>query len=91
MAYLQMKDGGKAALEFQRIFDDRGIAAFSHLHPFPRLNLARAYVLQGETAKAQTAYQDFLAARKEADPDVSVLQQAKAEYRKLPWSCWLSA
>jgi eukaryotic-like serine/threonine-protein kinase len=83
MAYLQMKEGGKAAMEFQKIIDHRGIAVFSHLHPLSRLNLARAYVLQGETAKARTAYQDFLAAWKDADPDVPVLQQAKAEYAKL--------
>ena len=47
------------------------------------LGLARAYALQGETAKARTAYQDFLANWKDADPDVPVLKEAKAEYAKL--------
>jgi len=48
-----------------------------------RLGLGRAYVLQGETAKARTAYQDFLAFWKDADPDVPILKQAKEEYEKL--------
>ena len=48
-----------------------------------RLGLARAYALQGDTAKARGAYQDFLALWKDADPDVPILKQAKAEYAKL--------
>jgi eukaryotic-like serine/threonine-protein kinase len=48
-----------------------------------RLGLARAYALQGDTAKARTAYQDFLTTWKDADLDIPVLQQAKAEYAKL--------
>jgi eukaryotic-like serine/threonine-protein kinase len=47
------------------------------------LGLARACVLQGDTAKARTAYQDFLTLWKDADPDIPILQQAKAEYAKL--------
>jgi predicted Zn-dependent protease len=47
------------------------------------LGLARAYGLQGDTAKAKAAYQDFLALWKDADPDIPVLKQAKAEYAKL--------
>jgi eukaryotic-like serine/threonine-protein kinase len=47
------------------------------------LGLARAYVLQGNTTKAKAAYQDFLTLWKDADPDIPVLQQAKAEYAKL--------
>jgi hypothetical protein len=45
--------------------------------------LARAYVLQGDTAKARAAYQDFLTLWKDADPDIPILKQAKAEYAKL--------
>ena len=82
-AYLQMKDGGKAAGEFQKILDHRGINVMSELIPLAQLNLARAYVLQGDTAKARTAYQDFLAMWKDADPDVPVLIAAKAEYGRL--------
>jgi serine/threonine protein kinase/Tfp pilus assembly protein PilF len=83
LAYLQMKDGVKAAGEFQKILDHRGINAVSELIPLAQLNLARAYVLQGDTAKARTAYQDFLAMWKDADPEVPVLIAAKAEYDKL--------
>ena len=82
-AYLQMKDGAKAAGEFQKILDHRGIDAMSELIPLAQLNLARAYVLQGDTPKARTAYQDFLAMWKDADPDIPILRQAKAEYAKL--------
>ncbi|HET8921787.1 MAG TPA: protein kinase [Candidatus Acidoferrum sp.] len=82
-AYLQMKDGAKAAGEFQKILDHRGIDAMSELIPLAQLNLARAYALQGDTAKARTTYQDFLAMWKDADLDVPVLIGAKAEYDKL--------
>jgi cytochrome c-type biogenesis protein CcmH/NrfG len=53
------------------------IGALAHL------GLARAYLLQGDTAKAKAAYQDFLTLWKDADPDVPILKQAKAEYAKL--------
>jgi eukaryotic-like serine/threonine-protein kinase len=48
-----------------------------------RLGLARAYAMQGDTAKARTAYQDFLTLWKDADPDIPILKEAKAEYAKL--------
>jgi cytochrome c-type biogenesis protein CcmH/NrfG len=48
-----------------------------------RLGLARAYFLQGDTAKARAAYDDFLALWKDADPDIPILREAKAEYAKL--------
>jgi len=48
-----------------------------------RLGLARAYALQGDAAKARTAYQDFLILWKDADPDIPILKEAKAEYAKL--------
>ena len=48
-----------------------------------RLGLARAYALQGDTAKAHAAYQDFLSLWKNADPDIPVLKEARAEYAKL--------
>lgn len=51
--------------------------------PFARLGLGRAYALQGGTAKTKTAYQDLLALWKDADPDVPVVKEAKAEYAKL--------
>ena len=47
------------------------------------MGLGRAYAMSGDTQKARTAYQDFLTLWKDADPDVPILQQAKAEYAKL--------
>jgi tetratricopeptide (TPR) repeat protein/predicted Ser/Thr protein kinase len=81
--YLKMNDGAKAAAEFQRILDHRGVASWSIEYPLARLNLGRAYVLQGDTGKARTAYQDFFGYWKEADADVPVLKAARAEYEKL--------
>ena len=83
LAYLKLHDGATAAAEFQRILDHQGVEATDPLYALARLNLARAYVLQGDNAKARTAYQDFLAKWKDADPDVPVLKEAKSEYAKL--------
>jgi len=83
MTYLKMRDGQKAAAEFQRILDHRGAAGFALEYPLARLNLARAYVVEGDNAKARTAYQDFFAAWKDADEDIPVLKAAKAEYEKV--------
>jgi serine/threonine protein kinase len=82
-AYLLAKQGAPAAAEFQKILDHWGIVADSPLHALARLGLARAYALAGDSAKARTAYQDFLALWKNADPDIPILKQAKAEYAKL--------
>ena len=83
LAYMGKHDGAKAAVEFQRILDHKGASGFDVEYPLARLNLARAYVLQGDTAKAKTTYQDFFAAWKDADPDIPALVQARAEYEKL--------
>jgi hypothetical protein len=84
LAYLQLRDGAKGTAEFQKILDHRGINPFGAIAPVAQLQLARGYVLQGDTSKARTAYQDFFALWKDADPDVPVLLQAKSEYAKLP-------
>ena len=60
-----------------------GVEAVSPLYALAHLGLGRAYTLQGDSAKAKTAYQDFLAAMKDADSDIPILKQAKAEYAKL--------
>jgi serine/threonine protein kinase/Flp pilus assembly protein TadD len=83
LVYLRMKDGEKAAAEFQKILDRRGIAPTSELIPLSQLNIGRAYALRGDVGKARTAYQDFLALWKDADADVPILKEAKAEYAKL--------
>jgi hypothetical protein len=48
-----------------------------------QLHLARAYAMQNDSVKARTAYQDFLAMWKDADPDIPILKEAKSEYAKL--------
>jgi hypothetical protein len=83
LAYLQLRDGVKAAAEFQRILDHPGVNPLSPLLPLSQLNLARAYAVQSDSAKAHTNYQDFLAYWKDADPDIPALVAAKSEYAKL--------
>jgi eukaryotic-like serine/threonine-protein kinase len=82
-AYLAAHDGVKAAAEFQKFLDHRGIDVTNPLYPLSQLGLARALVMQGDTAKARTAYQDLFTMWKDADADLPVLKQAKAEYAKL--------
>ena len=83
LAYLHVDDGEKAAAEFQRILDHRGLAPISPLYPLAYVQLARAYTLSGDHVKARKAYQDFLALWKDADPDIPILRDAKAEYARL--------
>jgi len=82
-AYLRLHDGAKAAAEYQRILDHRGLDPVGWDYSLAHLGLGRAYALQGDVAKAKTAYQDFFAAWKDADLDVPLLKTAKAEYEKL--------
>jgi tetratricopeptide (TPR) repeat protein len=82
-AYLRLKDGAKAAAEYQKILDHRGIDPTNATYDLSHLGLGRALALQGNTAGAKSAYQDFFGAWKDADPDLPVLKQAKAEYEKL--------
>jgi len=82
--YLALHDGKRAAGEFQKFIDHPGLVSTFPWGAFARLGLARAYALQGDTAKARAGYKDFLALWKDADPDVPLLIQAKAEYTKLP-------
>lgn len=83
MAYLRTRQGAAAVERFQELLNHRGMLANSLLVPLAQLGLARSYVLTGDTSKARTAYQDFLAVWKDADPDIPVLKQAKDEYAKL--------
>jgi eukaryotic-like serine/threonine-protein kinase len=83
LAYLQAKRGAEATAEFQNMVDHRGIAPTAPEHSLAKLGLGRAYVMTGDTAKARAAYQDFLALWKDADPDITILKAAKAEYGTL--------
>jgi eukaryotic-like serine/threonine-protein kinase len=79
-AYLEKRQGKEAAAEFQKILDHRGITGNSPFGALAHLQIARAYAVAGDKTKARTAYQDFLALWKEADPDIPIFRQAKAEY-----------
>jgi serine/threonine protein kinase/tetratricopeptide (TPR) repeat protein len=82
-AYRALHQGKEAAAEFQKFIDHRTIVVNSPLAALARLQLARADAMQGDSAKARRAYQDFLALWKDADLDVPILKEAKAEYAKL--------
>jgi tetratricopeptide (TPR) repeat protein len=82
-AYLAAHQGSEAAAEFQKILDHRGIVLNEPIAALAHLQIARAYAMQGDTANAKTAYQDFLTLWKDADPDIPILKQAKAEYAEL--------
>ena len=75
-----LNNGNRAAAEFQKFVDHRGLVGNFPWGALARLDLARAYAMQGDRAKARTAYQDFLTLWKDADPDIPILKQAKAEY-----------
>jgi len=78
-----LNDGKSATAEFQKFIEHRGVVTNFPWGALARLGLARSYAMQGETAKAKSAYQDVLALWKDADPDIPILIQAKAEYAKL--------
>jgi eukaryotic-like serine/threonine-protein kinase len=81
-AYLAAGQGSAAAAEFQKLLDHRGITWSCTTGALARLGLGRAYALAGDKTKAKTAYQDFFALWKDADLDIPILKEAKAEYAK---------
>jgi serine/threonine protein kinase/Tfp pilus assembly protein PilF len=83
-AYLLLHQGKEAAAEFQKVLDHPGVVLNSVDGALAHLQLGRAYALAGDAAKGRAAYQDFFALWKDADPDIPILKQAKAEYAKLP-------
>jgi tetratricopeptide (TPR) repeat protein len=82
-AFLALQRGKEASAEFQKVVDHRGVVLNNVLGALAYLGLGRAYVLEEDTAKAHAAYQEFLTLWKDADPDIPILKQAKAEYAKL--------
>jgi serine/threonine protein kinase/tetratricopeptide (TPR) repeat protein len=82
-AYLMLHDGSAAAVEFQKFVDHYGLVVNFPLGALARLGLARAFALQGDAVKTRAKYQDFFTLWKDADPDIPVLKEAKAEYAKL--------
>ena len=81
-AYLATRNGAAAAQQFQRILDHPGLTINFPLGSLARLGLARSYSLSGDKEKAKAAYADFLAMWKDADPDIPILKEAKAEAAK---------
>ena len=83
LAYLATRQGAEAAAEFQKILDHRGIVICDPIGALAHLQLGRAYALLVDKSKANSVYQDFLTLWKDADPDIPILKQAKAEYANL--------
>jgi tetratricopeptide (TPR) repeat protein len=82
-AYLATHQGSPAAEEFQKILNHPGLVVNEPIGSLAHLGLGRAYAMAGDSAKAKSAYQDFLGLWKDADPDIPILKEAKAEYAKL--------
>jgi DNA-binding winged helix-turn-helix (wHTH) protein/tetratricopeptide (TPR) repeat protein len=82
-AYLAQGRGGEAVTEFQKILDHPGVVGSDPIGALAHLQLGRAYALSQDKTKAKSCYEDFLTLWKDADPDIPVLDQAKAEYAKL--------
>ncbi len=82
-AYLAMHAGTEAAAEFQKIIEHPYVLIEDPLGPLAYLGIARAHALSGDTQNARAEYEAFLTLWKDADPDVPIFKQAKAEYAKL--------
>ena len=83
LAYLAARQPAEAAGEFQRILDHRSIVLVDPMDAMARLQLARALVGLGETAKAKSAYNDLFTLWKDADPKIPIVDEARAEYARL--------
>jgi hypothetical protein len=83
LAYLALGQGKESVAEFQKFIDHRGIVANNPLGALAQLQLARAYIVEGDKLSARRKYEDFIALWKDADPDILIYRQAKAEYSKL--------
>jgi tetratricopeptide (TPR) repeat protein/predicted Ser/Thr protein kinase len=83
LAYLRAGHGANAAAEFEKIAGARSAEPLCSGRALAYLQLGRAYLVAGEAAKSRRAYEHFLTLWKDADPDIPILQQAKAEYEKL--------
>ena len=82
--YLLLGKGKEAAAEFQKIIDHPGVVYADPIGALAYLELGRACALSGDRARAKAAYQEFLTIWRDADPDISIYQQAKAECSRLP-------
>jgi len=83
LAYLQLGQGRQAAAEFQKLIDHRAVALLHHQGALAHLQLGRAQAMMGDNAAALKSYQNFLTLWKDADQDIPILKEAKAEFAKL--------
>jgi DNA-binding winged helix-turn-helix (wHTH) protein len=83
LAYLELGDGRSAAVQFQKLIDNPGFAVRHVTGPLAWLELGRAQKMMGDEAATRKSYETFLDLWKNADPDIPIYQQAKAEYAKL--------
>jgi eukaryotic-like serine/threonine-protein kinase len=82
-AYLDAGDSATAAAEFEKVISHRGWPQWEVFAPLAQLGLSRAYAAQGDRKKSLKAYDDFFTTWKDADPEIPILKEAKAEYAKL--------
>jgi serine/threonine protein kinase len=83
-AYLATHQPADAAAEFQKILDHQSIVLVDPMDAMARLRLAGAFALSGDTVKAKSAYDDLFTLWKNADPDIPMVEKARAEYARLP-------
>ncbi|HET7108913.1 MAG TPA: winged helix-turn-helix domain-containing protein [Candidatus Acidoferrum sp.] len=82
-AYMAAGEYGKAATDFEKIIDHRGWPDWEIFFPVAQLGVARAYAMQGDRDESRKAYEEFFTTWKDADPEIPLLRQAKAEYKQL--------
>ena len=82
-AYLAANEPDKAAAQFRMLLDDRGAGWWQVYAPLAQLGLARAYSAQADREKSRKAYAEFFTTWTNADPNIPILKQAKAEHAKL--------
>ena len=83
LAYLKLGDGRSAAAQFQKLIDNPGLTVRHVTGPLAWLQLGRAQKMMGDNASARKSYEEFLSIWKDADPDIPIYREAKAEYAQL--------
>jgi tetratricopeptide (TPR) repeat protein len=83
LAYVDLGDGQSAAAQFQKVIDNPGISVRDVIGPLARLQLGRTQKMMGDNASARKSYEEFLSIWKDADPEIPIYRQAKAEYAQL--------
>jgi serine/threonine protein kinase/Flp pilus assembly protein TadD len=83
LAYVGLGDGQSAAAQFQKLIDNPGFSVRHVIGPLARLQLGRAQKMMGDNASARKSYEEFLSIWKDADPDIPIYREARAEYARL--------